>query len=71
MISGYKRFIFVVVEKEPPYAVSYYELGEEFDNKAKQEIDKAIELYKICKETGVWNGYTEEVIKLDLPKKFI
>lgn len=71
MISGCKRFIFVVVEKEPPYAVSYYELGEEFDNKAKQEIDKAIQLYKICKDTGVWNGYTDEIIKLDLPKKFI
>lgn len=70
-ISNLNKFVFVVVEKEPPFAVSFYELGPEFDEKAKQEVDKALLIYSECMKTNKWPGYTEDIVKLDLPKKQI
>lgn len=68
MMNNSNRFVYIAIEKEPPFAVSFYELGEQFDEKARVEVYKAIDIYKECKSKDIWPGYSQETIKLDLNK---
>lgn len=61
-------FIFIAVEKAPPYAVNVFEASEEFIQ-AGEEINQ--ELYKIfasCQASGNWPGYPAISRKLMLPR---
>lgn len=66
-----KGFVFIVVEKEPPYNVVVYELSELFKEIGKIEISDLLQVYKECIETNNFYGYdgTEPKIHtLDPPK---
>ena len=68
-IACLDRFVFIVVEKEPPHAVCFYELGNELNAKAFMDFERATMLYKECTETNCWNGYSTEIQMLDIPQK--
>jgi hypothetical protein len=62
-----KRFIFVVIETEAPYAVSIYELDENSMNFGTKLIDRALESYSESVATDVWQGYPKGIIPISLP----
>lgn len=55
-----EEFIFVAVEKEPPYAVCVYAAGEEFLKLGEKDAENDLEVFRHCKESGIWYGYDEE-----------
>lgn len=63
------EFIFIAVEKEPPYAVCVYVAGDEFLKLGEKEAEKDLETYRRCKESGIWHGYDDEptIHTLELP----
>lgn len=72
-----KRFIFVVVEKEPPYLVGVYQLSRDALRAGQVLADRACEVYRDCKEAEKlfgpsawpeWGRPTEPIETLDLPR---
>lgn len=52
-----KGFVFIVVEKEPPYNVAVYEISELFKEVGKIEISELLQTYKECIEIDNFYGY--------------
>jgi exodeoxyribonuclease VIII len=63
-----KSFVFVVVEKTPPYGVMVYDASQEFLNRGHDENTALYSLYAKCLKTGSWPGYEEKIQILSLPK---
>ena len=64
-----QTFFFVAQEKEPPFITQVYVPDMalvEFGNKA---INNAIEVYKECQYTGIWQAYTDKVIEMTIQDK--
>lgn len=57
-------FIYIVVEKTPPYAVAVYILDQESINKGREEYKYRLAQYKDCLETNNWPGYQTKQISL-------
>lgn len=55
-----KGFVFIVVEKEPPYEVCVFEATELFKAVGKIEARKNLLTYKECLDKGQWWGYDGE-----------
>lgn len=60
---GY-QYIFVAVETEPPFDVSWFRLSLETLTRARADYDLAIDLYKTCTATGRWTGHLNEEVGL-------
>lgn len=58
---------FIVVETEPPYAVSCVALGPEALALAHKKIDYALGVWRTCLETNVWPGYPTATCYSDVP----
>lgn len=63
-----RQFIFCVVEKLAPFSVATYTLTESEIDRHKPRMQRACELWATCMDTGVWPGYPEEVVTLDLSR---
>lgn len=50
-------FVFIVVEKNPPYAVNVLQADELFVKRGKDLFRELIGIYHDCKTTGDWYGY--------------
>jgi len=68
-ITGNKPadFIFVMVEKSAPFGVAAFRLKPEAVVLAKDEVEKALDIYQQCKASGIWPAYPETVQEIDLP----
>lgn len=64
-------FLFVAVEKEPPYVVTVGQLDEESLAVGRYLLRKAIRLFAECTERDEWPGYATGVAELSLPYWFI
>ena len=63
-----RGFLFLFVEKEPPYLTVATSISEGAQALALDEIKDCVETFAGCMASGVWPGYTESpVIELDLP----
>lgn len=62
------RFVFLAQEKEPPYLTSAYEPDPEALAVGLAKVERAIEIYHDCKAADVWPGYSDEVLRLSLPR---
>lgn len=62
-----ENFIFVAVEKSPPYGVGVYELDENAFLLGREQYQRAIEIYKQAQEKETWEGYSNDIIQLSLP----
>ena len=56
-----RDFIHVLVEKEPPYAVSVVRLDAQFLDAGHQRLETAIARYRHATETGEWPGYPTSI----------
>ena len=63
-----RQFIFVCVEKAAPYLTATYTLTASEIDRQKPRMQKACEIWATCMDTGVWPGYPEEVVTLDLSR---
>jgi exodeoxyribonuclease VIII len=59
-------FIFVAVEKTPPYAVGLYYLDDEDIRIGRETYLNDLATYQQCKSTGVWPGYSPRIERLKI-----
>lgn len=70
VVTGeWPRFVFVVIEKEPPYLVSVCQFDDASVAYGSELVRQAIERYRDCTEAGVWPGYSDfdEIDVISLP----
>ena len=60
-------FIFIAIEKDPPYAVCVYKASDDFIKIGGIETKYCIEKYSECEKNNIWQGYEEKIHELDLP----
>ena len=60
-------FLFVVAEKQPPYAVACYKLEPEWIRVGREIYRRTLERFAECKNTDTWPCYPEEVRDLSMP----
>lgn len=65
---GDPRFLFVVVEKYPPYLVNVIELDPYDVELGAKRNRRALDLYRQCRDTGTWPGYGEGINQAQLPR---
>jgi exodeoxyribonuclease VIII len=62
-----RKFIFIVVETEPPYCVAVYDLDPEAIALGRDEYRAHLAQYARCMKTGVWSGYDQGIGNISLP----
>jgi exodeoxyribonuclease VIII len=67
-LTGATRFIFVAVEKDPPFAWRVYELDAEAIAEGKRLMDEACAMYKQCTTFNAWPSYSKDLTSLSLPR---
>lgn len=55
--AGRRRYRFVCVENEPPFALTVNEISEAELTLGRRKLQVAIEIWKTCIKSGVWPGY--------------
>lgn len=60
------EFWFIAIEKSPPYSCVCYQLDEEAKENGYLLIERDLETYRQCLESGVWPGY-ENNSSLSIP----
>lgn len=60
-------FVFVVIEKKPPYAVACYTVPNEVLQLGRNKYLDDLRVYQRCLETNVWHGYEASFQALELP----
>jgi exodeoxyribonuclease VIII len=63
----YRDFLFVAVEKNPPYLTQVYRATDDVIESGKKKIRSMIGRYAECLKTDVWPGYDGGVIDIVLP----
>lgn len=63
-----RGFIYVVIEKEPPYLVALYEVDSAALAQGKQENRNALRRLAWCIKENQWPGYADQLIPLGLPR---
>jgi hypothetical protein len=61
-------FVFVCVEKSPPYLVSVVRLDAEARAYGERQMRRAVEIYRDCTESGIWPGLGNTIQQLKLPR---
>jgi hypothetical protein len=61
------QFIFVCVEKKPPYAVGVYASDAEMIQIGAETAARDLEVYATCKAADVWPSYSDQIEPLSLP----
>ena len=62
-------FVFIAVEKEPPYSVCVFAADDMMFQLGEQEARKNLAVYKDCTQSGIWYDYEKmpEIHNLSLP----
>lgn len=66
--GGVDGFIFVVVEKDPPYFHAIYELEPQARAEGSEIRRRAMQTYEQCLRTNTWPDYDKGVTPLNLPR---
>lgn len=61
-----KSFVFIVIEKEPPYESVIYEMGPQSLATADAQITKLLPVWQQCVTSKSWPGYGDDVKVIDL-----
>jgi exodeoxyribonuclease VIII len=63
----YDTFVFVVVEKRPPYQVAVYCIDEASVEKGREVYRNNLTTLAECRRRGLWPGYPEQIQTINLP----
>ena len=66
--DNYEEFVFIVIEKEPPYCVAIYRADYEMLDTGRKKIRPLIKLYNDCITKNNWPGYYDGISDLSLPR---
>lgn len=55
--AGRRKFLFVMVENAPPYALTVHEMSEAVMTIGRKQLDYAVRIWRTCMETGEWPAY--------------
>lgn len=61
------QFVFIAVEKEPPYGVACYSLPGDVIRRVTDEVEGSLHRLRGCMETNDWPGYGLGITELVLP----
>lgn len=61
-----QTFVFIVIEKEPPYESVVYELGSQSLMTADAQISRLLPEWQKCMISKQWPGYSDEIQVIDL-----
>ena len=61
-------FVFVFVEKSPPYGVGVYIITEEARHVGREQNRRLLETYAECHAKDEWPGYPTDIRDLELPR---
>ena len=64
---GTKGFVFIAVEKSPPYAVAMYYVDGRTYQLGQELYLRLLVQYKECLQSGIWPAYPSEITPLTLP----
>lgn len=64
---GRRKFRFIAIEDEPPYALTPVELTEAVMTMGRKQVDYAINLWRECMATDEWAAYGAEVCRPEYP----
>ena len=64
----FDRFIFIAIEKEPPYAIGIYELDDYAIQSGRELCLQALNIYRECLESDSWQAYEQGIVKVSLPR---
>jgi len=66
---GFKveAYLFLAVEKKPPYGVGIYRLDYTAESLARDKVQKTLFEFKKCSAMNLWPGYPEEIREIGLP----
>ena len=62
--------VFIAVEKTPPYLVGLYFYESAEMNEGRREYKENLKTYVECLSSGLWPGYSEKIVPLELPGFF-
>lgn len=65
-----QAFVFIAVEKEPPYAVALYNLDAEDIGRGRVSYINLLQKFMECQEKNDWPAYPQEIQTINLPKWF-
>lgn len=65
--NPHRRFVFIVIEKEPPYCVALYEIDDAALNEGDTRRRVALRTWRRCRESGEWPGYADGIDTVSLP----
>jgi hypothetical protein len=60
-------FTFIAVEKLAPFAVAVYQVRPDAIEAGTRQIERLLETYRRCDESGTWPGYGDEPMQISLP----
>lgn len=63
-------FMFIAVEKEPPYAVAVYDTPVSVLNVGREKYIENCQTYVNCLQSGVWPAYSDDILPLEMPGWF-
>lgn len=63
----YEAFVFIAVEKTPPYAVAVHRLTPYDVDLGRLHYQRALAIYRECLASGHWPGYRDDIGCIDLP----
>jgi len=61
-----QAFIFIAIEKTPPYMVGVYYINEMDIQRGREEYLQDVELWKACNEANNWPQFSGEIMELKL-----
>lgn len=62
-----QAFVFIFVEKSPPYAVACYQLADEVVRAGEALIERDLTLLRECMASNLWPGYGNGVLACSVP----
>lgn len=61
-------FIFVAVERKPPYAFRLFQINSEGKEVGRKRCEYAMDTFRKCMDTGIWPSFNDEIETISLPK---
>lgn len=65
--NNFRRFVFFVVENEPPYCCAAYELDDSALDEGRLKRSQYLKTWRQCVESGKWPGYDSGIDLASLP----
>lgn len=67
LVPDVSDFVFIAVEKKPPYGVAIYHLPVDDIDRGRFQYEKDLTHFAYAKRTNLWRGYSEAIDTIQLP----